>query len=333
MPSVPIKVAVIGAGRLGARHAEKYAALEGAQLVAVCDVELDRAAAVAGRTGALPLADYTSLSGIDAVSIVVPTLRHHEIAAHFLDRGVHALVEKPLAGTLEQARDLVRLAESKGLKLQVGHIERFNPAFVGAQPFIGNPLFIEVHRIAPFSFRSLDIGVIMDLMIHDLDILLHIADSPLAAIHAHGACVITENEDIANARLEFESGCVANLTASRLGLKHERKFRIFQHQCYISLDFLAREGSVVSKGPGFERLDLEHIDREILDDPLEFLTRNLIRMHPIQAPEGADSLLDELAAFIAGVRGEAPILVPGAHGLRAIEVAERIRKAAKIARG
>jgi predicted dehydrogenase len=330
MPESLLRIAVIGAGHLGSRHAQKYAALAGVRLAAVCDVDIARARAAAQPSGAAAFSDYRKVKDVDAVSVVTPTVTHHEVAAHFIDRGIHALVEKPIARSVTEARDLVDRARAKGVKLQVGHVERFNPALAGAMSFIKNPLFIEVHRIAPFSFRSIDIGVIMDLMIHDLDIVLHVTGESPQHIAANGACVITEMEDIAGARLEFPSGCVANLTASRLGLKHERKFRIFQRNCYISLDFLAREGYVVTKGPGFDSLDLKNIDPEVFKDPLQFLTRNLIEMKPIPAVEDSDPLRDELAAFVRCIREDTAPIVTGEHGLRAIETAERIRSAARI---
>ena len=329
MPA-PLSFAVIGAGRLGARHAEKLSGLPDARLVAVSDLVADRARAAAEPAGALAICDFTEIPQVDAAVVAVPTREHHRVARQLIDRGVHVLVEKPLATTPDEARDLIAAARAADVRLQVGHVERFNPAVAGALPKVTTPLFIEVHRIAPFSFRSTDIGVIMDLMIHDIDLLLDVTGETPQTIHAHGAAVITEHEDIAGARLEFPSGCVANLTASRLGLKHERKFRIFQPMAYISLDLLAREGYLVTKGEGFDELDLERLDPEALEDPLDFLTANLIRMEPIEAPADADPLRDELAAFCRAVRGDAPVVVPGEAGLAAMETAERIRAAARI---
>lgn len=240
-----IKTGVIGVGNLGQHHARVYSQLPGCKLIGVVDPDLQRAKEVAQRCGC----DYFSrpeelLGLVQAVSVVVPTSLHHAVAKPFLQRGVHCLVEKPLSIDLAEADDLIAVAAASGAKLQVGHIERFNPALRAARELAGQPLFIEVHRLGPYSPRNTDIGVVLELMIHDLDIVLDLVRKPLRDTRAVGVSVLSRTEDIANVRLEFEGGCVANLTASRVTTKKERKIRVFSKDAYVSVDYLAKQVKV-----------------------------------------------------------------------------------------
>ena len=254
-----LRLGVVGAGHFGRYHAQKMAALDGACLVAVADIDADRAAAVADPLGADAVADHHELIGrVDAVSVAVPAAAHYPVVKDFLDAGIHVLVEKPFTETVVTAEELATLAEAKGLVLQVGLIERFSDAFRTVTPRVTRPVYIESVRISPFSERGTDVSVVLDLMIHDIDIILALVDSPVADVDAVGAPVFSSSEDIANARLKFANGCIANVTASRVSLKTERALRIFQPDVYIKVDHgersvrIARrkEGDPPPTGPG-----------------------------------------------------------------------------------
>ena len=246
-----LRTAVIGVGYLGNFHAQKYAALEGVELVGVVDAVAARGAEVAAACGCQAFTDYRELIGkVDAVSVVVPTQHHHQVAKEFLAAGVHVLIEKPITVTIEQADELIGLADTGKLVFQVGHLERFNPVMMAAEEVLSDPLFVESVRIAPFKPRGTDVNVVLDLMIHDIEIIQHLVKSPVAKIDAIGAPVFTGEEDIANARIAFENGCVANVTASRISLKSERKMRIFQRDAYLTLDFQNKKVLVAKKGEG-----------------------------------------------------------------------------------
>jgi predicted dehydrogenase len=301
-----LKCAVIGTGYLGKFHAEKYAALPDCELVAVVDVNEQAAKAVAEKTGATALTDYASLLGaVDAVSIVVPTTLHHQVAKDFLVAGSHVLVEKPITVTVAEADELIAIAKTKNLILQVGHLERFNPAVLGLDKE-EKPLFIESHRLAPFNPRANDVSVVLDLMIHDIDIILALVASEIDHIEASGTPVLTQGTDIANARLTFKSGCVANVTASRISLKSERKMRMFRPSSYISVDFQNRVLSKYQTGskemfPGVP---------EIVSEESTF--------------DSADALMTEIQHFIHCIQtGENPI-VSGEAGRRALATAIQI---------
>ena len=305
----PLKCAVIGVGYLGKFHAEKYAALPGCELIAVADIDPLAARAVAGRTGARAVADYRELLGqVDAVSIVVPTRLHFEVARAFLAAGAHVLVEKPITVTLAEADELIALAERAGRILMVGHLERFNAAILGLDLSRDKPLFIESHRLAPFNPRANDVSVVLDLMIHDIDIILDMVDSEVERIDAKGVTVLTADTDIANARLSFKSGCVANVTASRVSLKVERKMRLFLPNCYLSVDFQNRVLAKHRKGekemfPGIQ---------EILSEEATF--------------ENGDALLEEIRHFTTCIREEREPLVSGQAGRRALATAIEITR-------
>ena len=230
-----IRVGVIGVGYLGKFHAEKYSRMKDTQLVAVVDIDQSQAKNVAAALGTCALTDYRDLFGsVDAVSVVVPTEAHYAVGAAFLNHGVDVLIEKPMTTSLEQADELIKIAESKRRILQVGHLERFNPAVIALKDIVNNPMFIEAHRLSIFKDRSTDVSVVLDLMIHDIDIIMNVVKSEIKSIHAAGVPVICEYADIANVRLEFESGCVANVTASRISIKNQRKIRLFQKDTYLS---------------------------------------------------------------------------------------------------
>lgn len=244
-----LRTAVVGVGRFGRFHAEKYARLEGSELVAVADVDRARAEEVAGKYGVSPVFDFRDLFGrVDAVSIAVPTALHYEVAKPFLENGVHVLVEKPITDDLAKADELIQLAKDKGVTLQVGHVERFSAVRLGVEEIIDDPVFIECNRLMPFRPGSVDIDVILDLMIHDIDLILDIVRAPVIKVDAVGTPVLTSGVDIANARIEFETGCIANITASRVSTKDERKIRIFQRRAYISIDFLHNKVTIANSG-------------------------------------------------------------------------------------
>jgi predicted dehydrogenase len=301
----PLRVAAIGVGHLGRHHARILSTLPGATLVGVADVKPDRAAEIAAAHGSRPFTDYRELLGqVDAVSIAVPTDTHLEVASAFLDRGIPVLVEKPLARSVEDADRMIALAASRGIVLAVGHTERFNPAVAAAAPLLQDPRFIEVHRLGTFPERSLDIDVVFDLMIHDLDVVLSIVRSSVASVEAVGVPVLTGRVDIANARLRFGNGCIANITASRISRDRVRKIRFFQPDAYVSIDYAAQEVEVyrLVRGAGVR----PGIEGGKLEVPRE------------------EPLVRELADFLGAVREGRPPLVTGHDGRRALELAERI---------
>ncbi|MFQ5985181.1 MAG: Gfo/Idh/MocA family oxidoreductase [Alphaproteobacteria bacterium] len=304
-----VHTAVIGVGYFGAFHAEKYARLERSDLVAVADIDRERAEAVARRLATTPVTDYRDLIGrVEAVSVVVPTPAHFEVARDFLKSGVHVLVEKPITDELEQADTLIRLARAKNLALQVGHLERFGAARMAVDDYITAPLFIACDRIAPFKPRGTDVNVILDLMIHDIELIQNIVNHPVDRVDAIGAPVFSPQEDIANARIRFTNGSVANVTASRIGMKNERKMRIFQPDAYISVDFIGKKLTVARKGKGFARPRIPAIQVEE------------------RSFEEVDELEKEVEAFLEAVVSRRPPLVTGEDGRRALETAMLINQ-------
>ena len=296
----PIRVAVVGAGHLGSIHARIYSQLQEAQLVAVCDRLPERAQAVAGPLHCRPVSDFRELIGqVDAVSVAVPTQAHYEVAKEFLARGVHTLVEKPLTSTLPEADRLLVLARKTKAVLQVGHVERFNAALRRVQDTLKNPRFIEVHRLAPFQPRGTEVGVVLDLMIHDIDLLLWLVRSPVRRVEAVGVRVLTPFEDIANARVTFRNGAVANLTASRISKEAMRKFRIFQPDGYVSMDFLGLGVDLFRHDAG--RIQYEHLT----------LT-------------GEEPLKAELSGFLDAIRHRTPPPVSGREARDALAMALKI---------
>ena len=307
-----VRTAVVGVGYLGRFHAEKYATLPESQLVGVVDTDRERAASIASRLGTTAYSDYRELTDrIDAVSVVVPTDAHFEVADYFLRHGVHVLVEKPITTTLEQADRLIASARRHDRLLQVGHLERFNAALAALTDVINKPQFIESHRLAPFKARGTDVNVVLDLMIHDIDIILGIVDAPLKQISSIGVPVLTAAEDIANARLEFADGCVANVTASRVSYKTERKLRIFQSDAYISADLSEKRVAVYRRAGDAAPDELPDIDVD---------TRTY---------DDNDALYAQLQAFVQAVRNGAPPLVSGDDGKRALMIALEINAGLK----
>ena len=241
----PIRAGVIGVGHLGQHHARLYTSLPGSQLIGVVDQSIERAQVVAARHGARVFRTADELlPHVDVVSIAVPTSGHYAVAQACLNAGKHVLVEKPIAITLEEAQELVQLAKQRGCCLQVGHSERFNPIMAMMRPFIGQPVFIECHRLSSFSERGIDVDVVLDLMIHDLDLVLSLNPGPVEEVRAAGVAVLSSSIDIANARIQFQSGCVANLTSSRVSTNKMRRLRLFQRDNYLSIDFQTRQGMI-----------------------------------------------------------------------------------------
>ncbi len=307
-----LKVAVIGVGHLGKWHADKYAAAEACELVAVVDSNIDNANSVAQKHGAAAYSDYREVIPlVDAISLVVPTSLHYKIAREFLEAGIHCLVEKPLSETVAEASELIEIANRRGLVLQVGHIERFNSVMIGIEQHIDQPLFLESTRLAPFTLRATDVSVILDLMIHDIDIILDLVDSPVKHISASGITVISDNIDIANARIEFDNNCVANVTASRISRKRERKLRIFQKEAYLAADFQEKILAVNRKG---ETNNPEGY-KDITYEELRF--------------EDNDALNLEVLDFIDAIQqGRRPV-VNGEDGRRALDTAIAITQLIK----
>ena len=303
MSDKPVAVGVVGVGALGRHHARVWSALEGARLVGVHDIDRVRAEAVAAEFDCPVCPDLASLlAEAQAVSVAVPTVDHHAVARHALEKGRDVLLEKPMTATLAEADDLVDLAERAGAQLQVGHIERFNPATEELLGAVKAPRFVEVHRLGSFSPRSLDVDVVLDLMVHDLDIVLALDGSAPTQIEAVGVPVLTPKVDIANARLKFASGLIANVTASRVSLEKVRKFRVFAPRTYVSADFTAREAQIfrleAPDGSGRPRISSEK------------------RGAPEEEP-----LKRQIQAFLRSVTSRSPPVVPGADGRRALALA------------
>lgn len=305
----PVRVGVIGVGALGQNHARLYAQTEGACLVGVYDADPARAAQIAQQYGTKAYPTLEELAAeIDAASVVVPTDLHHAVAGTLIDRGIHLLVEKPIAATMEEAEDLVARAQVRKVILQVGHIERFNPVMQFVESAVKNPRFIEAHRLAPYPPprpglhpRGTEVSVILDLMIHDLELILHLVRSKVKAIHAVGVPVLSRSEDIANVRLQFENGCIANVTASRISPEKMRKIRMFLDSAYLSLDYQAQSGEIY-------RLTPAGIQREEV---------------PI---EKGEPLANELRSFVRCVAERGKPVVSGEHAAEALRLAVRIHQ-------
>ena len=305
-----VKVGVIGVGSLGQHHARIYSELEGASLVGVADTDKDRADTVGSRLGCRSFTDYSELlEQVEAVSLAVPTEQHAEIGTEILRRSVHVLIEKPIASNLSEADQLLEMSERTQSILQVGHTERFNPVVKSVLPYVTRPQFFEAHRLGVFVARSLDIDVVLDLMIHDLDLVLSLTRQPIGEIRAVGIPVLTPRVDIANVRIEFEDGCVANLTASRVSKERVRKLRFFQPNDYISLDLHKKSVEVFS---------LVESDGE----------RKIVERKPVL--EEGEPLGYELEAFLSAVRGDpSSVSCTGEEGRRSHEAALREVKTIK----
>jgi predicted dehydrogenase len=305
-----LRAAVVGAGRLGSLHAQKYAAMPGVRLTHVVDIDSERAHKVAAMSGSSALSDHRELAGqIDMASVASPSLTHFRIATDLLNAGVDVLLEKPMTATSEQARELAGIAERNHRILQVGHLERFNPAIVGLKKVLNAPRFIECHRLAPFTERGTDVDVILDLMIHDLDVILSLVGDDVVSLEAIGVAILTNQVDVANARLRFRNGLIANLVTSRVATRRERKIRFFQPDAYISVDYEARTIQVYRKDPPPP------------DSPYPVISAERIDLQ-----EG-DPLAVEIAAFVKSVSSRSEPPVSARDGLRVIELCEQINSA------
>lgn len=304
-----VKIGVVGVGSLGQHHARIYAQMPEAELVGVCDVDAERVAKLAAQHGT---AAYTSMGELaakcEALSVVVPTDKHREVAGKLIEKGLHLLVEKPIAATTAEAEELVALAQKKGVILQVGHVERFNPIMTFLDPLAKKPRFIEAHRLAPYPPpregllpRGTEVSVVLDLMIHDLEVILHLVGSPVKEIRAVGVPVLSNSEDIANVRLQFENDCVANVTASRISPERMRKIRVFLEDTYVSLDYQSQSGELYRKTKtGIAREDV-----------------------PI---EKGEPLANELRSFVHCVAGRDQPVVSGEHAAEALKLAVEITR-------
>ena len=307
-PGETVRTAVIGVGYLGKFHAEKYAKIPEVELVGLVDLQRDRAQEWAKKLGTIAYSDYHDLIGrVDAVSVVVPTDQHFSVARAFLEGGSDVLLEKPITSSLREAEDLIATARTCRRILQVGHLERFNPALVAVRERIRAPLFFEVHRLTPFRQRGVEVDVVLDLMIHDLDIILSIVRSEAKGIQAVGVPVLTGNVDIANARLEFAGGCVANLTASRVSLEDRRRIRVFQPESFVMVDFAAKKANffkrIVNADSGGIKIETE----------------------PVRVDPG-DALENEIRSFVRCSQRRTRPPVTGEEGKRALALALQIKE-------
>lgn len=328
-----LKTAVIGVGHLGRHHARLMGQAEGSELVGIVDANLDHAKSIADPLDVPAFASVDDLpADVQAASVAAPTVYHHDITCALLERGVHVLVEKPMAATEADAEAMASLAEEKGLVLQVGHIERFNPVLTVLRELRIRPRFIEAHRLAPFNFRTLDVSVVMDLMIHDLDLVLELVDSRLDKVDAAGSHFLGEHTDIANARLTFADGCVANVTASRVSFEPMRKTRVFSDRTFVSMDFGTRRAFVAQLAEGFDAGSLTAADASIVgpDDSFkEWAQKGLVTLREIDM-DATNPLSDEIDAFLAAARGDdSHLAIRGCgaeEGLRAVQVAHEVAR-------
>lgn len=306
-----IRTGVVGVGHLGYHHARIHASLEGTTLAGVVDTDPEQRARAERDFGVPAYGRVEELldAGVDAVSVVTPTMTHAVVALKLIHAGVHLLVEKPIAPTIKEAEQITAEAARQELVLQVGHVERFNGAVIAFMKAIEAPLFIECHRLSPYSGRSKDVSVVLDLMIHDIDIVMALVNSELVSIDAVGVSILSEQEDIANVRMRFASGCVANLTSSRISIDKIRKIRIFESNAYLSTDYGAQEVTVYRKKPGAISEN---------EDPMSHIS---IESLPVEKDE---PLKLELASFIDAVRHGVPPVVSGEDGVRAVRVAQQV---------
>lgn len=316
-----LKVGIFGAGHLGKIHIQQWKEIENVELVGFFDPDDEQAASAIAQYQVPRYTDMEKLlHEVDVVDIVAPTTAHHEIARNCLHNGKHVFIEKPLANTLDEARELVRMVHETNLKCQVGHVERYNPAFLALEGQVLQPMFIEAHRLAQFNPRGTDVAVILDLMIHDIDLVLHLVKSPVKRISASGVSVMSETADIANARIEFDNGCVANLTASRISLKKMRKMRLFQRDAYIGIDFLEKKTEVIKmkdQGAATGKLDFPI---ELGNGEKKIISVNMPDISP------SNAIRMELAEFADAVRNDKPVRVSVYDGYQAMDVAHQILK-------
>lgn len=316
-----LKAGLVGAGHLGKIHLKLLKQSEKYDLVGFYDADAENGKKLEAEFGYKYYENLDELlNDIEVLDIVTPTIYHYDYAKKAIEKGLHFFIEKPVTNTLEQAQEIIKLCKDKGIKAQVGHVERYNPAFIGTKEYIKNPMFIEIHRLAEFNPRGTDVSVVLDLMIHDLDILLSVVKSSIKNIHASGVCVVSKTPDICNARIEFENGCVANLTTSRISMKAMRKSRFFQQDAYISVDFLEKKAEVIRmkeapNNPSPFDMIIENADGE---------KNQIIFEYPDIQPNNA--ILDELESLADAIENEKPIQVPLEDGTEALKVALEIMK-------
>ncbi len=311
-----LRTAVVGGGHFGRYHADKYASLPESDFVGIVDPNPATREAISSKHNVAGFAEAGELVGkVDAVSVVVPTILHFDVAIRLIEAGIHVLIEKPISETVEQADRLIAAARARGVVLQVGHLQRFLLDRLGVADYVDRPLYIEAARIHAFTPRATDVSVILDLMIHDIDLVLALVGAPVESVMAVGTPVVTDEEDIANVRLGFANGCVANITTSRVSLNTERRMRVFGHECYVSIDLAKRRLVALTRGlgesttPGMPPID--RVEKEFAD---------------------GDDLKTEVASFLAACRGEHPPRVSGADGRNALDVALRIESAIRAHR-
>jgi predicted dehydrogenase len=320
-----LKVAVAGVGHLGKIHAKLWKEVERAELVGVFDVDRDEARRVAALHDVRAFETIDELlSAVDALSIVTPTFAHHETAMRAIDAGKHVLIEKPITTTTAQAMEIIQAARSKNVRVQVGHVERFNPALLAAEGYLRNPQFFESHRMAQFKPRGTDVAVVLDLMVHDIDVILSLVKSPVRSVDASGVAIVSEQLDIANARIKFENGAVANVTASRISQTPLRKLRVFDNDAYLSIDFGAKSVDVFRLGdpsevaaPGAMTLMLGEIEKGNVPRSIVYEKPDVREVNPLKY---------ELELFREAIEGATTPIVSGEDGLMALEVAERIMR-------
>lgn len=344
MQAATVNAVVVGVGRMGQHHARNYAGIAGFKLVGVVDKDAESARKAAetyacrafGTVEELLAWSKESGTAIHAASVAVPTVHHRHVAERLMEAGVDLLIEKPLAPTVADARAIVekarKLGRERGGVLQVGHTERFNPAYRALQKYQLTPAFVEVHRISPMTFRSIDVGVVLDMMIHDIDLVAHLVKRPVVDVRAVGVAVIGQHEDLANARLTFANGCVANLTASRLALRTERKMRLFSPAGYVSVDYQKKSGAVIAKTANEKQL--EFVKKEIAEgritDLMQIDYKQYVKYEDLVI-EDREPVRAELENFLEAVRtrGAVPPEVTGEDGLIAVDIASRITECIK----
>ncbi len=316
-----LKAAVVGAGHLGKIHLKLLQQSEKYQLIGFHDLNKENALRIQQEFGYTFFENFDEmLSQIEILDIVTPTFAHFEYAKKAIEKGKHFFIEKPITSTLEEADELISLAQKHNIKAQVGHVERFNPAFTASRPFINNPMFLEIHRLAEFNPRGTDVAVVLDLMIHDLDIILSLVPSKVKNIHASGVSVVSKTPDIANARLEFENGCVANVTTSRISMKNMRKSRIFQKDAYISVDFLEKKTEIIR----MENAPQNPSDFDMIIENADGEKRKIIFEYPEIKPNNA--ILDELESFAESINTKTQEKVSLQAGREALRVALEVMK-------
>ena len=314
-----LKAGLVGAGHLGKIHLKLLNQSEKYDLVGFFDNDSENGKKLEAEFGYKYFDNLDELlSQIDVLDIVTPTLYHFDYAKKAIEKGKHFFIEKPITQTLEQAEEILRLCKEKGIKAQVGHVERYNPAFIATKDYIKNPMFIEIHRLAEFNPRGTDVSVVLDLMIHDLDILLSLVKSPVKDIHASGVCVVSKTPDITNARIEFENGCVANLTTSRISMKAMRKSRFFQQDAYVSVDFLEKKAEVIRMKEAPENPS----DFDMIIENAEGEKNQILFEYPNIQPNNA--ILDELESLADAIEKNEPIQVSLEDGTEALKVALKI---------